>query len=104
MGDFVTEHAPAGAETARLVVSELVTNAIMHGAEPVEVEVVIRSEGDVVRLAVSDGDPDTSCVLAPITRSDRPGGRGLRIVSALTRCWGTTGRADGKTVWAEFIL
>jgi len=99
VGDFVTQHEFAPDETVKLVVSELVTNAVTHGADPIEI--CVRAEGDVMRVEVSDGDPDTSSVLPPVAPSDRPGGRGLSIVSALTSGWGTIAHGDGKTVWAE---
>jgi anti-sigma regulatory factor (Ser/Thr protein kinase) len=84
---------------ALLVLSELVSNAVLHGAEPIEVRV--SSVGDVLRIEVSDGGRRADGV-APRPRDDpRPGGRGLHIVNSLARRWGTTDTDSGKTVWAE---
>jgi anti-sigma regulatory factor (Ser/Thr protein kinase) len=84
-------------ETAVLVVSELATNAIRHGGTAFSVTVSSLAHG--VRIAVSDGHREPP---VPRTFSEAdPGGRGLHIVDALCRDWGTTRRYDGKVVWAE---
>ncbi|MEV0402207.1 ATP-binding protein [Actinoallomurus sp. NPDC050550] len=36
------------------------------------------------------------------TNIHKEGGRGLRIIAALTATWGVNGDAAGRTVWAEF--
>jgi anti-sigma regulatory factor (Ser/Thr protein kinase) len=88
------------AEPALVVLSELVTNAVLHGAEPIQASVSCHE--DALRIEVFDGDPDTS-ELVPVAARDAvdPGGRGLQIVDALSRSWGVTRRGEGKTVWAE---
>jgi anti-sigma regulatory factor (Ser/Thr protein kinase) len=87
---------------ALLVLSELVTNAVLHGEEPIDV--YVSRDGDVLRIEVSDGGNRTDSV-APRSQDDpRPGGRGLHIVNSLAQRWGTTDRDDGKTVWAEIGL
>jgi anti-sigma regulatory factor (Ser/Thr protein kinase) len=102
VGAFVAEHGVADTDTLLLVVSELVTNAVIHGAEPIEVQV--SWHGDRVRIEVTDRDPDAAAVAARGPRPDRPGGRGLRIVETLTRRWGVVPAVDGKTVWVELDL
>ena len=83
-------------ETLRLLVSELVTNAVRHGgaAEPVEVHARWNSE---VRVEVSDhGDGFTP---APrIGPPDEPGGFGLFLVGRLADRWGVETNG-GTTVW-----
>lgn len=82
-----------------LSVSELVTNALLHGrgARAVSLEL----ERGRLRLAVVDASPsgvprtrvyaDTSAV-----------GRGLQLVAALSQAWGWEPTADGKSVWCDF--
>lgn len=88
---------PLLADRAALVVSELATNAIRHGGTAFTVTVSSLAHG--VRIAVGDGRAE-----APARRRlsvADPGGRGLHIVDALCRAWGTTHRHGGKVVWAE---
>jgi anti-sigma regulatory factor (Ser/Thr protein kinase) len=86
-------------ETLRLLVSEVVTNAVRHGAagEPVEVNAHWNSE---VRVEVCDhGDGFTPHPrLGPL---DEPGGFGLYLVGRLADRWGVE-TAEGTTVW--FVL
>ena len=84
-------------EDGSMVVSELVTNAIIHAES--DFAVSLSSHGDAVRLSVRDHSP-----VVPVMRSPLPiaiSGRGLRMVTALTRRWGTDVVSDGKVVWAE---
>jgi anti-sigma regulatory factor (Ser/Thr protein kinase) len=94
--------APAVIETARTVVSELLTNAMVH-ASPLpagELEVVLTIEPDILSLSVADGGSVTlPQVMHPPPLS--PNGRGLDIVRALTREWGVREGTDGSnTVFA----
>ncbi|CAA9227133.1 MAG: hypothetical protein AVDCRST_MAG41-964 [uncultured Corynebacteriales bacterium] len=91
-------------EDAVVVISELVTNAVLHAAPPVRLRLALASppEGRTVRIEVTDGS-----VLPPEVRSpstSAPGGRGLRIVAALTARHGVLLSTDGKTVWAELLV
>lgn len=80
-----------------LVVAELVTNAVVHGAPPLVLH--LWRERDGVRLGVSDGDSSPGVVqtAAPL----RGSGLGLRIVDRLAERWGVSAHRDGKMVWAE---
>jgi anti-sigma regulatory factor (Ser/Thr protein kinase) len=83
-------------DDARLLLSELVTNAITHAHSPFSVS--IRSQGQLVRLAVHDQSPIPP---KPRFASPESGGRGLQIVAALSKDWGFVTTPLGKTVWAE---
>jgi len=89
-------------DAALLVLSELVTNAVLHGAEPIEV--CVARDGDLLRIEVSDGGNRADGVALRSQDERRPGGRGLHIVNSLARRWGTADTDFGKTVWAEIVL
>ncbi|WP_435748126.1 SpoIIE family protein phosphatase [Nocardioides sp. SYSU DS0663] len=83
-------------DDAKLVISELVTNALIHARPPVDVH--LRRLEDAVLMEVWD-----PALLRP--RRRRTGGadehgRGLGIVAALARDWGSRPSEAGKTVWA----
>ncbi|MER5805433.1 SpoIIE family protein phosphatase [Streptomyces mirabilis] len=79
-----------------LVVSELVTNAIRYGAEPIRLRLIRQ---DVLICEVADGS-STSPRLRHARTSDE-GGRGLFLIAQLARRWGTRYTAEGKIIWAE---
>lgn len=81
------------ADTAELVLSELVTNALrvaVPGDRMIGVRLVCRDRGASVRLEVSDAGLGHPQVRWPAELET--GGRGLLIVDALAFCWGVTGR------------
>jgi anti-sigma regulatory factor (Ser/Thr protein kinase) len=88
---------------ARLVVSELVTNAIEHAGT--ELSVTVSRRGTRLHLSVRDGDPRPPLLRDPNSGpSGHPDtdyrGRGLRIVHAAAAAWGSMPTPDGKRVWA----
>lgn len=85
-------------DAVRLVVSELATNALVHGQTPFVV--TLSRKADTVRLAVRD-DSDWVASRGP-GQALSPGGRGLRIVGILSRDWGVITDTGSKTVWASF--
>ncbi|WP_328345510.1 SpoIIE family protein phosphatase [Streptomyces violaceus] len=85
---------------AELLVSELVTNAVRHShARPVELRLV---RGDTLLCEVDDDDHELPTLLSSGSLDDA--GRGLRVVSTLSREWGTSRTKAGKTVWFELTL
>ena len=87
-------------DSALLVVSELVTNANRYGGDGrCQVRVVL--EHGRFRIEVIDSSPVRPAdVLAP-AGADAEGGRGLLVVNALARRWGSGPHRLGKCVWAE---
>ena len=89
-------------EAAQLVVSELVTNAVLHAAESHTISVDLRLTDGVVRVLVSDGGLGGSGRRAHADPSTAETGRGVWLVDAFAERWGTeTHGRDGKTVWCE---
>jgi anti-sigma regulatory factor (Ser/Thr protein kinase) len=91
------------AEDALLIVSELVTNAVRHGAPDIVVSLDLRA--DRIHLEVRDGGTQLPVVPGERPAPDRSTGRGLLIVAATAADWGvTTDAAPGKRVWADLSL
>ncbi|MFD7879864.1 ATP-binding protein [Streptomyces sp. NPDC059766] len=86
-------------DDALLCVSELATNALMHGVPPGRHFLVfLRCDGRVLRVEVHDSGPGVPRIV-----DDRDeGGRGLLLVAALSDRWGVAERELGKVVWCEF--
>ncbi|MCX5269394.1 ATP-binding protein [Streptomyces sp. NBC_00199] len=87
-------------QTAELLVSELMTNAIRHGAGPPLIRLTWTSQ--LLRIAVSDDSNRWPCMRA--TRNTEPGGFGMQLLERLALRWGVTPEHPGKTVWAELSL
>jgi anti-sigma regulatory factor (Ser/Thr protein kinase) len=86
-------------ETAVLLVSELVTNAVRHarGSDPITLE--LQAAGTWLRIEVQDADPRWP---RPRTPAEFDGsGFGFVLVDALAGKWGVRETATGKAVWAE---
>ncbi|MFI9599476.1 SpoIIE family protein phosphatase [Streptomyces sp. NPDC052043] len=84
-----------GFET-ELMLSELVTNAIRYGSEPIRVRLL---RDRTLVCEVSDGS-STSPHLRRAAVTDE-GGRGLFLVAQLARRWGTRYTPHGKVIWTE---
>ena len=91
-----TEHHNEVLEDAVLLVSELVTNSILHGGPPVVV--AVDCDGESLRVRVRDGSSELPTARAA-KRVDE-GGRGLAIVANLSDDWGVEQHEDdSKHVW-----
>ncbi|MCC4322333.1 ATP-binding protein [Streptomyces malaysiensis] len=86
-------------ETATLVISELVTNAVRYG-ERDEISFSLSHLKGEVRMDVGDGTSGRPRVKRPA--SDEETGRGMLIVDALADDWGTTD--DGSRTWATIAV
>jgi two-component sensor histidine kinase len=90
------------AETLILLVSELVTNAVVHTGCPAVLRLSLpgaAGESATVRLEVAD-----SSDRAPVPRcagGDATGGRGLALVDGLADRWGWSPEGAGKRIWCE---
>lgn len=89
---------PALRETAELLVSELVANAVRHARTGIRL--TLRPQGGAVRAEVSDGSAHRPRPRLPEARSET--GRGLFLVDQLAPEWGVREHDGGKTVW--FVL
>ena len=85
---------------AQLLVSELVTNAVIHTAGPLEVRVHRQDDG--IRVAVRDESGERPAAIASGT-IDGTSGRGLVLVDKLSACWGVDDAGMGKIVWFELV-
>ncbi|MCS0601482.1 SpoIIE family protein phosphatase [Streptomyces sp. LP11] len=95
--------APRLADDAMAVVSELVTNAVVHAGTEVEVEWRLEGTGAFV-VEVSDLHPSRAprdAVGGETPYDTAEYGRGLRLVATLAESWGVTYRRAAKTVWAR---
>jgi anti-sigma regulatory factor (Ser/Thr protein kinase) len=92
-------------QTLALIVSELVTNSILHaGLTPDDtVEMRVDNGGPQVRLAVHDRGPG---FILPTPDADplEIGGQGLVITAALSDSWGVDCDDDGCSVWCEVLI
>jgi anti-sigma regulatory factor (Ser/Thr protein kinase) len=88
------------AANLRLVISELVTNALRHGAEGQRIDLAVTPKPHFLCVQVTDDGPG----LAPRPRAletDDNGGFGLYFVEQLTRRWGVTRENRRTRVWFE---
>lgn len=81
-----------------LVVSELVTNAVLHARTDIELRITF--DQDALRIAVRDASPDTFVRETPHGSQLLDHGRGLQVVQRLARSFGATPVDAGKVVWA----
>lgn len=108
LGALDTWHLDDLADTAALLTSEVVTNAVLHARTPIEL--VVRRLRDGIGVDVTDGSRN-----APQARgatSESTNGRGLALLDQLASTWDVTMNRTGKTVrftitgdrdpWASF--
>lgn len=83
-----------------LAVSELVTNALLHGTGDIGVQ--LTASGDTVRLDVTDhGGGDDTPHVEQRDANVATGGWGLQLVEQLSDAWGTTSGPTETRVWLE---
>lgn len=90
------------AETLVLLISELVTNAVVHTGCPAVLRMLFgagAAEAGTVRVEVAD-----RCARPPLRRhaeGDETNGRGLELVDGLADRWGWQTEGAGKRIWCE---
>lgn len=84
---------------AVLLTNELVSNAVEHVGGEVSLQLEIVLSEDSVRVSLADGSS-----IRPAIRElnhQAPRGRGMQLVAALARRWGSDDHHGGKRVWFE---
>ncbi|MDX6222655.1 MAG: hypothetical protein QOD91_1709 [Frankiales bacterium] len=86
-----------------LVVSELVTNALLHAGAPVSLRVLIadRPPREHVTVRVEVRDRVRTAPIRAIASNEAMTGRGIALIEALASSWGVEQDGDGKLVWSE---
>jgi serine/threonine-protein kinase RsbW len=93
-------------ETARLLVSEAATNAVLHSASGEDggtFEVRCRLARERLRVEVHDGGAPQS-PRRRVHHLDALTGRGLELVDLLAARWGWSGGTAGRVLWFELEL
>jgi two-component sensor histidine kinase len=94
-------------EDVLLVISELVSNSVLHARAAPELVLRVCSAAEsraAESLVVEVRDPSPALPVERAPDLTARGGRGMRLVSALADKWGVEVRgAAGKTIWAEFL-
>ncbi len=91
---------PDAIDTALVVVSELVTNALVHTDGRVRLDLTRINHR--LRVAVADSSPRTPVKPTSIGW-EATGGRGILLVEAMSAAWGTVPVSGGKQVWSEIV-
>ena len=102
--EFVPDLPAARMNEARILVTELVTNSVLHAADG-SVEFTLRLTPAHLAIEVTDGGGATRPELvAGGAEAERPHGWGLRIVESLTDSWGVRDAPGRRTVWCELRI
>lgn len=92
-----------------LLVSELVTNAVIHAKSALHL--TLRRISGTTEIVVTDWAPERAvpkvgpitAEVSPTAEEDRFGGLGLALANAMASSWGVTYSADDKAVWFRFV-
>lgn len=100
VAETLTGATDSVADVVALLVSEMVTNAVLHART--DIRVSIERHADTVHVEVAD-----DCVSGPTLRHfthQAATGRGLQLVAELADRWGSEPRSGGKVVWFELVV
>ena len=95
---IIGSESVADFDVVALLITEVVTNAIVHARTPIVM--TVQKTGGTIRVEVHDEDP----TLPVVQRAEpyQPGGRGMAIVAGFADAWGAKAAPpNGKTVWFE---
>ncbi|MDH6116101.1 ATP-binding protein [Kitasatospora sp. GAS204B] len=92
--------APELADTAELLATELVANALRHTSTGAVLDAVLGAD---LRLRVEVRDGDARLPRPRRATETETDGRGLALVAALADAWGVRLRSEGKTTWFEVV-
>ncbi len=90
---------PALQDTAELLMSELVTNAVRHARGDIEIQM---AKGETLVVEVADDDERLPHPVQAGAEDER--GRGLMLVNEVAQEWGARSITSGKVVWFELPL
>jgi hypothetical protein len=85
-------------ETATLLISEVVTHAVLHAHTPISVSLDLAA--DLIRVEVTDANPALSWV-SERQSLDTEIGEGFGVVDVLSTSWGVQKTHGGNVVWFE---
>lgn len=98
-GVFVAERIDGdGCDICRLLLDELVANAVIHGGSEAEVSVEVT---DIVRVEVTNRGTHGVVEPIPYERGEPAAHFGLHLVHGLSTSWGVTRDDENTTVWFE---
>ncbi|MFZ3559082.1 MULTISPECIES: ATP-binding protein [unclassified Streptomyces] len=92
------------AETLILIVSELVTNAVVHTGHPAVLRLALPSGVPAACLGTVRVEVADTCERPPTPRhaaGEETNGRGLELVDGLADRWGWSPEGTGKAIWCE---
>ncbi|MFC3688751.1 ATP-binding protein [Aquipuribacter hungaricus] len=93
---LVVDPASSVGDLAELLLTEVVTNVVVHARTASTVRLV--EEGDVLCVEVEDGSSSPPRRPRPSGDEDESG-RGVELLDALAQRWGWRRRPAGKVVW-----
>lgn len=98
---FLADHGEVDDLLARLLVSEVMTNGVTHGAGPIELRLAVDDERERLRVVVTDRGGGRPVLHTPEPDDAGRGGWGLRLVDDSATAWGSRVGRGRTTVWFE---